>query len=73
MRNQDLEKSILKYLSILSIYIVGLRYDIVRIIFFQPYHSLQYVMKLALKVRAKKSREILLQLRVWLKKGLPRI
>ena len=35
-------------------YIVGLRYDIARVIFLQPYHSLQDVMKLALKVRAQK-------------------
>ena len=35
-------------------YIVGLRYDIAKVIFFQPYHSLQDVMKLALKVRAQK-------------------
>ena len=35
-------------------YIVGLRYDIARVIFLQPYHSLQDVMKLALKVGAKK-------------------
>ena len=33
-------------------YIVGLRYDIARVIFLQPYHSLQDVMKLALKVGA---------------------
>ena len=42
--------------------IVGLRYDIARVIFLKPYHSLQDVMKLALKVRAKKNMEILLQL-----------
>ena len=36
-------------------YIVGLRYDIARVIFLKPYHSLQDVMKLALKVRAKKN------------------
>ena len=34
-------------------YIVGLRYVIARVIFLQPYHSLQDVMKLALKVGAK--------------------
>ena len=39
----------------ISHYIVGLRYDIARVIFLKPYHSLQDVMKLALKVRAKKN------------------
>ena len=34
-------------------YIAGLRFDIARVIFFQPYHSLQDVMKLAVKVGAK--------------------
>ena len=34
-------------------YIAGLRYDIVKVIFLQSYHSLQDVMKLALKVWAK--------------------
>ena len=36
-------------------YIASLRYDIVRVIFLQPYHSLQDVMKLALKVGGLKS------------------
>ena len=36
-------------------YIVGLRYDTAKVIFLQPYHSLQDVMKLALKVGAKKN------------------
>ena len=35
-------------------YIVSLRSDIARVIFLKPYHSLQNVMKLALKVRAQK-------------------
>ena len=35
-------------------YIAGLRYDIARLIFLQPYHSLQDVMKLALKVGTQK-------------------
>ena len=45
-------------------YIASLGFDIARVIFvfLQPYHSLQDVMKLALKVVAKKSMEILLQL-----------
>ena len=38
-------------------YIVGLRYDIGRVIFLQPYHSLQDVMKLSLKVGAKNKYE----------------
>ena len=39
-------------------YIVGLRYDIARVIFLKPYHSLQDVIKLALKVGAKKKRKL---------------
>ena len=35
-------------------YIVGLRNDIARVIFLKPYHSLQDVMKLALKIGVKK-------------------
>ena len=35
-------------------YIAGLRYGIARVIFLQPYNSLQDVMKLALKVGTKK-------------------
>ena len=35
-------------------YIAGLRFDITRVIFLKPYHSIQDVMKLALKVGAKK-------------------
>ena len=35
-------------------YITGLRSDIARVIFLQPYHSLQDMMKLALKVGAQK-------------------
>ena len=35
-------------------YIVGLIYDAARVIFSQQYHSIQDVMKLALKVGAKK-------------------
>ena len=35
-------------------YIAGLRYDIVRVSFLQPYHSLQDMKKLALKVGAQK-------------------
>ena len=51
-------------------YIASLRSNISRVIFLKPYHSLQDVMKLALKVGAKKKKEILLQLRMWLMKGL---
>ena len=36
-------------------YIVGLRNDIARVIFLKPYHSLQDVMKLALKIGVKKN------------------
>ena len=36
-------------------YITSLRYDIARVIFLKPYHSRQDVMKLALKVGAKKT------------------
>ena len=54
-------------------YIAGLRYGIARVIFLQPYNRLQDVMKLALKVGTKKSLETLLQLRVWLMKGLLRV
>ena len=45
-------------------YITGLRSNTARVIFLQPYHSLQDVMQLALKVEAKKSMKIILQLRV---------
>ena len=38
-------------------YIDSLRFDIAIVTFLQPYHSLQDVMKLALKVRAKKRHE----------------
>ena len=37
-------------------YISGLRYDIARVIFLKPYHSLQDVVKLALKVGTKKKK-----------------
>ena len=39
-------------------YIAGLRFDIARDIFLKPYNSLQDVMKLALKVGAKKNHGI---------------
>ena len=54
-------------------YIAGLRYDVVKVIFLQSYHSLQDVMKLALKVWAKNNIETLLQLRVWLMTSLLRV
>ena len=54
-------------------YIVGLRYDIARVILLQPYHSLQDVMKLALKVRAQKVYGNSTTTKSVAKKGLSRI
>ena len=45
---QNAEKICIAY------YITGLRYDITRVIFLQPYHSLQDVMKFSLNVGAQK-------------------
>ena len=57
------EQSIARYLA-------SMRFEIARLIYLQPYNTLQDVMKLALKVEALNKYGSLLQLGVQLKKDL---